>query len=148
MIIFAGTGALGLEALSRGARHITFVEKNPEALRCLRSNVETLRIPPEHMKIVVQSALSLSPCPRAPVELVFMDPPYNQGMIDPVLLRLRHGHWLTKEAIVVCEQSSDEPAPTTSGFKIKEERFYGTTCIRFISPTFFNDPPLNRVTGD
>lgn len=102
---FAGTGALGLEALSRGAATVAFFEKDPAALTALRANIVACRAQARCTVIAadVRAALPGSPC-----GLVFLDPPYGQDLLPPALARLRARGWLAPGATVVVEIGRDE----------------------------------------
>jgi len=101
---FAGTGALGLEALSRGAAHAHFLERDRAALAALRANVATLKAP-----ATVHAADAKRPPPGKPCSLVFLDPPYGQGLIERVLPALAQAGWLAPAALIVAETARDEP---------------------------------------
>ncbi len=108
--VFAGTGALGLEALSRGARSACFIEQAAPALAALRANIAACREEPR-CTVLAMDALSgrLAPCPAA--GLVFLDPPYGQGLVPLVLDRLRHGGCIALGALVVAETGVNDAPP-------------------------------------
>ena len=128
--LFAGTGALGLEALSRGAAHCTFVEKDRGALDILRRNFDRLGAG-DRADLRAQSAEHAAP-PRRPCDLVFMDPPYAQGLVPLALEQLVTGQWLSPNALVVAETGSDEPALEAPGWTILDERTYGAARVYFL----------------
>ncbi|WP_032113688.1 16S rRNA (guanine(966)-N(2))-methyltransferase RsmD [Candidatus Paracaedibacter symbiosus] len=101
--LFAGSGAMGLEALSRGAAHVTFVDKNPIARQVILDNVHHLKIQ-EKAYICAQDALELSPAVR-PADLVFIDPPYSHDLEAKVLEQLVVKGWVRSGAIIVLETS-------------------------------------------
>ena len=103
---FAGTGALGLEALSRGALHATFIERDRAALAALRANVAATGAGAE-----VLSADALRPPPGRPCGLVFLDPPYGQDLVPRALAALRDAGWVAPDALVVAEVGRDDPSP-------------------------------------
>ena len=103
---FAGTGALGLEALSRGAAHAHFIERDRTALATLRANIATLRAP-----ATIHAADAIAPPPGHPCTLVFLDPPYAQGLVDRALAALDTAGWLAPNALIVAETGREEPAP-------------------------------------
>ncbi|MFL5338401.1 MAG: 16S rRNA (guanine(966)-N(2))-methyltransferase RsmD [Geminicoccaceae bacterium] len=103
---FAGTGALGLEALSRGAAHASFIERDRAALAALRQNV-TLCGAADRCTVLATDVLSAPPAGR-PCSLVFLDPPYGEGLLAPALGRLRAVGWLAPGAVVVAETSRVE----------------------------------------
>jgi 16S rRNA (guanine966-N2)-methyltransferase len=127
---FAGTGALGLEALSRGAAQVTFLESQPAALAALRRNVAVLE---EAERATVLRADVLRPPPAvAPCALVLMDPPYNQGMGPPALAALLATGWLAPGALAVVELMAKEPFDPPPGFELQDERKYGKTRLVFL----------------
>jgi 16S rRNA (guanine966-N2)-methyltransferase len=127
--LFAGTGALGLEALSRGAAHVTFVENGAAALALLRRNIARTRTEAE-TEIDQRDATRPGPCPGAPFDLVFLDPPYAKGMGESALAAARTGGWLAPEALVLWEERGPMHAP--EGFAALETRRYGATHITFL----------------
>jgi 16S rRNA (guanine966-N2)-methyltransferase len=127
--LFAGTGALGLEALSRGAAHVAFVENGGPALALLRRNVAKTRTEGE-TETMIRDATRPGPCPGAPFGLVFLDPPYGKGLGETALCAARSGGWLAPEALVVWEESAPMPAP--EGFAALESRRYGDTHVTFL----------------
>ena len=125
--LFAGTGALGLEALSRGAAHATFVESGAVALDLLRKTVAKPRTDAE-TEIVPRDATR--PGPGTPHDLVFLDPPYGKGLGEAALAAARAAGWLAPEALVVWEERAAMPAP--EGFTPLESRRYGDTHVTFL----------------
>lgn len=106
--VFAGTGALGLEALSRGAAHATFLETGRAALAALRANVAACRAEGRSM---VLAADALRPPPGQGCGLVFLDPPYGQGLVAPALTALKAAGWVAPAALVVAEIGRDDALP-------------------------------------
>ena len=108
--IFAGSGALGLEALSRGAAKCMFVETGAAARKSIQSNIRAFGL--ETVSYIDRrSALKLGNCPEAHTpgfSLVFLDPPYNQGLVLPTLSGLLRGEWLSPDALVVVETGANE----------------------------------------
>ena len=105
---FAGTGALGLEALSRGAARATFVERDRAALAALRANVAALGA---EARCVVLPVDALRPPPGTPCGLVFLDPPYGQDLVPRAVAALRGAGWIAPGSLVVAEVGRDEPSP-------------------------------------
>ena len=131
--LFAGTGALGLEALSRGAKFCLFVEEAAESRAIIRENVETLGLTGAS-KIWRRDAARLGPLDTlAPFDLAFLDPPYRKGLIAPTLEGLAAGGWLTPNALVMAEAAEDETMPSVAGYEILDDRTYGDTRIAFLS---------------
>jgi 16S rRNA (guanine966-N2)-methyltransferase len=127
---FAGTGAFGLEALSRGARHASFIEKDRAALAMLRANVAALG-EVEHATILAGDTLR-PPRAAAPVTLAFLDPPYGEGLAAPALAALSASGWLAPEALVVVEMAARRLLAPPPGFTLLEERRYGAARLVFL----------------
>jgi 16S rRNA (guanine966-N2)-methyltransferase len=131
--LFAGAGALGLEALSRGAAFALFVDTDAEARGAIRANVEALGLYGV-TRIHRRDATDLGQKPAglgAPFDLAFLDPPYHSGLGETALKRLRDGAWLADDAIVVFECAADE-TPSHPGFTRLDERFYGAAKVLFL----------------
>jgi 16S rRNA (guanine966-N2)-methyltransferase len=133
--LFAGTGALGIEALSRGARFCLLVDNDADSRALQRENIEALGLTGA-TKIWRRDATDLGPLGAGaggPFDLVFLDPPYRKDLIAPALQSLRDGGWLVPKALLVLETSADETI-TAPGYDIKDEREYGETKITFLCP--------------
>src|SRR5262245_39998364 len=134
--LFAGTGALALEALSRGAGFALFVDDGGEARALLRANVEALGLGGV-TKIFRRDATKLGPAhPVEPFSLVFLDPPYGKGLAERALVSARDGGWLTNDALIVVEEAADSDFKAPEGFEEVERRSYGDTqfiLLRFSS---------------
>ncbi|MFI6337229.1 16S rRNA (guanine(966)-N(2))-methyltransferase RsmD [Streptomyces sp. NPDC050535] len=106
--LYAGSGAVGLEALSRGAGHALLVEADARATRVIRENVETLGLPGAEVRPGKAEQIVHAPAPSDPYDLVFLDPPYAvpDGDLREILLTLRTGGWLAAEALVTVERST------------------------------------------
>jgi 16S rRNA (guanine966-N2)-methyltransferase len=125
--LFAGTGALGIEAVSRGAAFVLFVDNGAEARALLRKNVEALGLGGT-TKVYRRDATHLGPAhPLEPFSLVFLDPPYGQGLAELALASLRDGGWLTPDALVVVEESRAAGFIAPDGFEECERRAYDDT---------------------
>ena len=130
--LFAGTGALGLEALSRGAAHGLFIEESAEGRGLIRTNVETFGLQ-GRTKIFRRDATSLGSVGTiAPFDLVFADPPYGRGLGEQALASARAGGWLKPGALCVVEEAAAASFGAVEGFTVVDERHYGDTIIRFI----------------
>jgi 16S rRNA (guanine966-N2)-methyltransferase len=130
---FAGTGALGLEALSRGAHFALFVDDGIEARALLRQNVEALGLGGA-TRIFRRDATKLGPAhPLEPFSLVFVDPPYGKGLAEPALVSARAGGWLMKEALIVVEEALGA-FKTPADFEQLEQRAYDDTEFVFLRP--------------
>ena len=125
--LFAGTGAMGLEALSRGAGFVLFVDDGAEARALLRGNVDALGAGGAS-KVYRRDATRLGPCaPLSPFSLAFLDPPYGKGLAEQALVSARDGSWLTAGAVIVVEEASDATFAAPEGFEEVERRDYGDT---------------------
>lgn len=129
--LFAGTGAMGLEAVSRGARFCQFVEESAEARGLIRKNADALGVI-GLVKIWRRDATLLGPCaPQPGFDLVFADPPYGKGLGEKALKSLIAGGWLNRAGIVVLEESQKAEINDISGLALIDERDYGESKIRF-----------------
>jgi len=135
---FAGTGALGLEALSRGAAAAVFIEQAREALAILRQNIAALG---EDTRARVVAGDATRP-PRAPsaCALVFLDPPYRSGLAAAALGALDAAGWLAPEALAVVELAAHEELGPPAGFLLLDERVYGAARLIFLR--------RGEITGD
>jgi 16S rRNA (guanine966-N2)-methyltransferase len=130
--LFAGTGALGLEALSRGAAFALFVDGGVEARALLRGNVETLGVAGV-TRIFRRDATKLGPAhPVEPFSLVFADPPYGKGLGEQALTAARDGAWLTQDALIVVEESAEAAFTAPTGFAEIERRRYDDSEFVFL----------------
>jgi 16S rRNA (guanine966-N2)-methyltransferase len=132
--LFAGSGALGLEAISRGAAYGLFVETDPEARGAIRDNVEAFGLFGK-TRIHRRDATDLGQKPAAdgaPFDLAFIDPPYGKGLGEQALAGLAAGGWLAPGALVVFERGADEPESITPGFELLDERDYGAARVYFL----------------
>ena len=131
--LFAGTGALGCEALSRGAKAALFVEEGVEGRGLIRTNMETLGLNGV-AKIFRRDATKLGEVGTMdPFTLVFMDPPYNKGLGEQALASAAKGGWLVPEALVIWEEDAKAELAIPTGFEQLEERGYGDTKLTFLT---------------
>ncbi|WP_341988559.1 16S rRNA (guanine(966)-N(2))-methyltransferase RsmD [Azorhizobium sp. AG788] len=129
--LFAGTGALGLEALSRGATFALFVEDAADARGLIRTNVEALGLTGV-TKIFRRDATKLGDMgPGQPYRLVFCDPPYGHGLAEAALVSARAGGWLSPDALLVVEEKAGAFAPP-AGFREIERRRYDESEVTFL----------------
>jgi 16S rRNA (guanine966-N2)-methyltransferase len=127
--LFAGSGALAIEALSRGARFALFIDNGAEARAILRANVEALALGGV-TRIWRADATRLGSAPAAgPFELAFLDPPYGQGLAAPALASLVEGGWLKPDALLVVEEAAKADIQAPTGLARVDERTYGDTRI-------------------
>jgi len=130
--LFAGTGALGIEAASRGAKFTLFVDNGAEARALLRNNVEALGLG-GITKVYRRDATHLGPAhPVEPFSLVFLDPPYGKVLADKALASLRDGGWLTPNALLVVEEAKAAAFVAPNGFQELERRVYDDTELVFL----------------
>jgi 16S rRNA (guanine966-N2)-methyltransferase len=130
--LFAGTGALGIEAISRGAKFALFVDNGAEARALLRNNVEALGLGGV-TKVYRRDACNLGPAhPVEPFSLVFLDPPYRMKLAEKALASLRDGGWLTPGALLVVEEAKAAEFMTPEGFEELERRAYDDTEFVFL----------------
>jgi len=130
--LFAGTGALGIEAVSRGAMFVLFVDNGAEARALLRNNVEALGLGGT-TKVYRRDATQLGPAhPVEPFSLVLLDPPYGKGLAEKALASLRDGGWLTPDALLVVEGSKAANFTAPEGFEQLERRAYDDTEFVFL----------------
>lgn len=130
--LFAGTGALGIEAMSRGAKFALFVEEAAEARGLIRDNVETLSLTGA-TRIFRRDASKLGDMgPMEPFDLVFCDPPYGKGLAEKSLEVARGGKWLAPSALIVVEDAAKPGFKTPEGFEELERRVYDDAEIIFL----------------
>jgi 16S rRNA (guanine966-N2)-methyltransferase len=130
--LFAGTGALGIEAVSRGAAFTLFVDNGAEARALLRNNVESLALGGV-TKVYRRDATDLGPAhPVLPFSLAFLDPPYGKGLAEKSLGSLRDGGWLVPGALVVVEEAKAAAFVAPEGFEELERRTYDDTEFVFL----------------
>ncbi|MFZ5427491.1 MAG: 16S rRNA (guanine(966)-N(2))-methyltransferase RsmD [Thermodesulfobacteriota bacterium] len=129
--VFAGTGSLGFEALSRGAAHVQFVEANKTLARRIADNAKLLGLPPGACSAAPADALKLlSKPPRAPFDLVFVDPPYGRNLFAPVLALLAANGWFAPGALVAAEVEKSLTLETWPAcLELETDRLYGQTRI-------------------
>ena len=127
--LFAGTGALGLESLSRGARNALFIDDSEAARGLIRRNADDLGVV-GLAKIWRRDAAKLGPCaPMSPFDLVFMDPPYGKGLTDRALAALVAGGWVEPGAVVVAEEAAKSDVAIPEGLEVLNDTRYGDTRV-------------------
>jgi len=133
--LFAGSGALGLEALSRGAAKCLFVDLSETSLAAVRANLAALGLE-ARAHLTRQDATRLGPRHehRPQFDIAFLDPPYTKGLAEPALLALRTGGWLQPDAIAVVERGAGEAAIGTPGYELLDQRRYGAAEVLFLRP--------------
>ena len=128
--LFAGTGALGFEALSRGAARVAFVEDGAPARALIRRNIELMQAQGT-TDLWRRDATALGPCRGAPYTLVFLDPPYGRGLGARALASAGEGAWLAPGATVVWEEATAMDPPP--GFTLIDRRRYGDTWVTLLA---------------
>lgn len=132
--VFAGSGSLGIEALSRGAEHCVFVEQDKRAASAVKAALKELGLAPVRGRVIEKDALAVvrKPPNFGPVGLVFVDPPYGKDLVAPVLRGLMKNGWLADGAMILAELEVREPLPEGPEFESLEQevnRTYGQTRI-------------------
>ena len=131
--LFAGTGALGLEALSRGAAHVTFVDMGAEARGLIRDHIEAFGAG-GITKLLRRDATDLgTPGTFGQFDLVFLDPPYGKSLGEQALSGLAAGGWLKPGATLVFEESVDAELDIPAGFTLDDRREYGAAAVHFLT---------------
>jgi 16S rRNA (guanine966-N2)-methyltransferase len=127
--LFCGSGAVGIEACSRGAAQVLLIEREPEALRLAKANVARIGAP-ANLRLLAADAARLGPAPH-PFDLVFLDPPYRSSLALPALAGLQGG-WLAQDARIVVELAAKDRLDSPDGFSVEEERRYGAAKFLFL----------------
>ncbi len=125
--VFAATGAFGLEALSRGAARAVFVESARASLAALRGNIASLGLE-DRATVIARDAARPGPAP-VPCDLLFLDPPYHEGLAVPALAALTENGWPAPGAIVIVEHAADEDSPPPRGYEAVETRRIGAATF-------------------
>lgn len=130
--LFAGTGAVGLEALSRGAAHALLVEQDQKTVRVIRANISALGATGAQIVTGKVTTVLANGAPTEPYDIVFVDPPYAMGEVElaEVLAGLVTGGWLAADAVLIIERSSRSPEPTwVPGLTVVRGRRYGESIL-------------------
>lgn len=131
---FCGSGALGLEALSQGAASATLWDKSPQAIRVTKDNAQSLGAAAV-IKMQNATTIGARPDTQAPFTLVFLDPPYDRGLIPMAIEALQKGNWIAPDCVFVLEMAEHEN-PETPGLMVEQEKIYGDTKVLLA----YNDP--------
>lgn len=129
--LFAGTGAMGLEALSRGASFCLFVDDSAESRGLIRGNADALGVTGQ-TRLFRRDATRLGPSSAGQFDLAFLDPPYGKGLAGATLAELRDGGWLNAGAILVVEEREEVACDLPSGYERLDRRSYGDTDVTFL----------------
>lgn len=127
--LFAGSGSLAFESISRGAQHALLVESSTAAMRCLQANVENLGVQVEAGLVKDDVLKVLKRPPQEPYNLVFMDPPYRKKLAEPALRLLAAHGWLAPGAFVTAEIEKEARFAVPQGFTLETDRLLGQTRI-------------------
>ena len=127
---FAGTGAAGIEALSRGARAAIFLEQDRQAAALIRRNLGQLGA--EQRGLVVERDATFPGRASRAADLVLLDPPYRSGLAAPALAALSEAGWLAADAVAVAETEAGEPFEAPHGFELVDRRRYGRAALHFL----------------
>jgi len=132
--VYAGSGAMGFEALSRGATHATFIEKDRTAQNIIQQNACTFRVARDIVVLPLDGTKLPSPPmkAKAPFNVVFMDAPYGQGMTSIALLGLRAKGWLAQDAALIIELGEKESCVIPPAFEVMDDRAFGITRVLFL----------------
>jgi 16S rRNA (guanine966-N2)-methyltransferase len=130
---FAGSGALGLEALSRGATHVTFLENNHQAAGVLKANIAKLGVTSQ-CSLLMYNAMNPPKAPHA-MQLVFLDPPYDQIVEDRCITALCNEGWINSKTLIVLETSAKRPLQLPVSATLIDQRRYGAALISFLTFT-------------
>lgn len=128
--LFAGTGALGLEALSRGAASVVFVERDGAACRALKQAVQSFEA--DDRSEILQSDATALPSIHRPFEIIFMDPPYQKNLIPSTLTDLSAKLWVKQGTLVVAETETEQSPELAAGYTLIDQRRYGRANIAYI----------------
>jgi 16S rRNA (guanine(966)-N(2))-methyltransferase RsmD len=148
---FAGTGAFGIEAYSRGASKVTFIENNREVIKILTKNLEVCGFK-EGAKILsldIARALNQLKKKRKKFDLVFLDPPYDRSLVEDTVRSIINSDILKDDSLVVAEHSLNEmPAEKIGCIKLEDRRKYGTTMVSFYAGITDNPRKEMRIVSD
>ena len=126
--LFAGSGQLGIEALSRGAAHCVFVDKNPDAVTVVRDNLAACKFPASDVRVLNADSVEFAKTSKGGFDIAFLDPPYRNGLLESVLPHL--GDKMTEGGIVVCEHESELTLPESfAGLTLRKRYRYGKVAV-------------------
>ncbi|MDD4842746.1 MAG: 16S rRNA (guanine(966)-N(2))-methyltransferase RsmD [Anaerotignum sp.] len=132
--LFSGSGAIGIEALSRGAKEAIFVDHNPQCQQVIRENLMHTKLDKQGRVIglEVPNALAQLAKEKAEFDIIFLDPPYEAGLTEPTLLEIVKGGLLNKDGYIIVERSAQVPLASIPGFRVLREKEYRTTIMTFL----------------
>jgi len=126
--LFAGSGALGIEAISRGTAHVDFVEKDKAAFAVLKENIRNLELE-DNVHLVFKDALSFLKEKKKPYDLILLDPPYESDLVDKALVLIRERGLLNDDGTIAILCSPKKPIEALKDFKIRKDRIIGITRV-------------------
>lgn len=131
---FAGTGNIGLEALSRGAAHATFIDSGREAIDLIRQNIALCKFEDQTTLLPYAAATAIAKLGRqgAQFDLIFVDPPYNRDLVNPSVQQIADANLLALDGRIICEHFPKEVLTPPEGYQLADERKYGQTLISFV----------------
>jgi len=129
--VFAGTGALGFEALSRGGDYCVFIEPSKQGNELIRSNIETFKLAGRTKVLRKDATKPAVRDEKGPFHLIFADPPYGKGLGERAVAILRDGGWFADDALLVLEEEKNKVPDNLPGFSKRDERKFGDTSIGF-----------------
>lgn len=129
---FAGTGALGIEALSRGAAHVAFLEQDRAALGALRAALRAFDLEDQTTVLAGDATAPPTAAPGRAASLVLLDPPYASGLSSAAISALDRAGWIARDALIVLEAAARDATPLPPGFVLEEARRVGDSELRFI----------------
>nr|WP_314278524.1 16S rRNA (guanine(966)-N(2))-methyltransferase RsmD [uncultured Peptostreptococcus sp.] len=131
--LFAGSGALGIEALSRGANRVVFSDKSPDSIKIVKSNIEKVKLSNKSLVLNYdfKRCLSKMGSENQKFDLVFVDPPYYKGLFEEVLATIRDNDILNKDGVVILEHDANTKIGHVDGLEVYKEKKYGITMLTF-----------------
>ncbi|RED48517.1 16S rRNA (guanine(966)-N(2))-methyltransferase RsmD [Aestuariispira insulae] len=128
--ICAGSGSVGLEALSRGAAHATFFEMDRHALAALKANITKCRAEKETTVLPIDARKAGKP--KQPCDLIFIDPPYHKGLAEQCLESVLNSGWMARDGLVIVQTHPEEPFECPASLEVVDERKYGAARLYFL----------------
>lgn len=131
---FAGTGNIGLEALSRGAAHATFIDSGREAIELIRKNIAICKFEDQTTLLPFAASTAITKLEKQGVQfdLIFVDPPYNKNLVNPTIQQIVDAQLLAPAGQIICEHFPKEVLVPPAGYQLADERKYGQTLISFL----------------
>jgi 16S rRNA (guanine(966)-N(2))-methyltransferase RsmD len=133
--LFSGSGAMAVEALSRGAERAVLIDKDSQSIRSIRANVEAARVSDraEIMSCDVMTGIAALGKRGERFDIIFMDPPYNKGLVQESLAQIVKAGILAEDGFIIAEQSQDDPQPEIDGLNVYRVKDYKITKMTFLS---------------